>query len=91
MTAKQLLISMIFFTALVCSNAWAEETPAAAGPIPADATPISHIEGWDEEAPQEDSWTWFGMGYESRRSSMEGQGAPAAAAANPIRGGSSRK
>jgi hypothetical protein len=93
MTTMQRFSSLILILALGLNNAWAEEGGVAVDEAPGDTTPVSHIDGWEEESSPEDTWTWFGMGYESRNSGMEmTQGVAGSAASTAIRsGGGGRK
>jgi hypothetical protein len=89
MTLKQLITSLILCLALGQGYAWAEETPVSAtDDVTEDTSTVSHVEAWEDETSQDDDWTWFGMGYESRKSSMEVQGPGNPAAPSSGRGGS---
>lgn len=73
----------IFSLALIMasSNAWsAEAIEDTAGKDVNDHRPqTSNMDSWQEDE-RRNSWTWFGMGYESRRASSIPQGSPAAGA-----------
>ena len=91
MTTKQLISMLPLLITFGMNGAWAEEN-ASVTSDEGDKPPVSAIETWEEEEPvHEDSWTWFGMGFESRTSGMDGQGGVGTAPSAPNRGGSSRK
>ncbi|MEJ2466107.1 MAG: hypothetical protein P8045_10445 [Candidatus Thiodiazotropha sp.] len=64
------------------ANVWAAESETANADSGDDtASQTSNIQSWQEKERRDDNWTWFGMGYESRRSFSEAKGAPASGAA----------
>ncbi len=71
--SKPILLLLLISTAMA-TNAWAEETPGA---VNADEAPeqSSNMQSWEDE-DRKDNWTWFGMGYESRRSFSDMNGTP---------------
>ena len=71
MQQKRLILSLALALSLATVNAWGDEE-AAVEEESDTTTESSNIEGWVEE--QEDhTWTWFGMGYESRREAASNQ------------------
>ena len=48
----------------------AEDTSGASGTDDNAPGTATNMESWQEE-DRKDSWTWFGMGYESRRSNSQ--------------------
>lgn len=64
---------------LPLGNVWCAEAieDVAGNDVTAPGPKTSNMESWQEDE-RKDSWTWFGMGYESRRASSTPQGSPAA-------------
>jgi hypothetical protein len=72
--SSQLLFSLLLAMAPAV-NAYAEEANDASVK---EEAPLesSNMQSWEEDERQS-NWTWFGMGYESRRSSSKANGASA--------------
>lgn len=73
MRSAKPIICLIYVLILFASvgNAWGERQVArnvSAG----DSPQRIEQDGWEEEDPPDESWTWFGMGYESRKPSIDG-------------------
>jgi hypothetical protein len=78
------LVTSCLLLALAGHAAWGEEPAETKAPGP----PPSNIEGWHEE-DDADSWTWFGMSYELRKSVLS---APKGIASSiPIKRANSKK
>ncbi|MEJ2394751.1 MAG: hypothetical protein P8Z77_08200 [Candidatus Thiodiazotropha sp.] len=72
------------------ANVWAAESETANADSGDDtASQTSNIQSWQEKERRDDNWTWFGMGYESRRSFSESKGARASGAAGGGKGSGS--
>ena len=54
-------------------NVWGEETAAGATDAADPSPQTSNMQSWQSDERQ-DNWTWFGMGYESRRSFTDAKG-----------------
>lgn len=61
-------------------NVWGADATPAVADTDETAPRTSNMESW-QESERKDNWTWFGMGYESRRSFSETGGAAATGAA----------
>jgi hypothetical protein len=72
------------------ANVWAAESETATTDSGDDtASQTSNIQSWQEKDRRNNNWTWFGMGYESRRSFSESKGARASGAAGGGKGSGS--
>ena len=69
MQHKRLILSLTLALCLAAVNARGDEETAADEETDTTTEP-SNIEGWEEEDPENENWTWWGMGYESRRPSV---------------------
>lgn len=70
---NQLLLTLLFaMTPAV--NAYAEDAGDASSTANESVAEPSNMQSWEEE-DHRSNWTWFGMGYESRRSFSEKKGA----------------
>jgi len=67
----------LLITALPVSLWAADDAVGAASAASPTAEAPSNRQSWQED-DRENRWTWFGMGYESRRSFSEAGGAAAA-------------
>lgn len=90
MRSEQLLLTLLLFLALAAGSAWADEAPVDSSE---DTSRPSNIEGWDvDPQEEEDNWTFFGIGFESRQaiSGQNAAGATASALSGNKKGGARR-
>ncbi len=57
-------------------NVWGADATSATADTDGTASQTSNMQSWQEDE-RKDNWTWFGMGYESRRSLSDRGGAAA--------------
>ena len=61
---KSLACLFVMLTAV--GNAWGDRQ-FTRDDSSGDSPQRINVDSWGDEEPPEDSWTWFGMGYESRK------------------------
>jgi hypothetical protein len=65
-TPAQTVLTSLLAMLMVMGNAWGEREFTRDDS--SDTSPqLANIEGWGVEEESDDPWTWFGMGYESRK------------------------
>ena len=85
MRSNPYLSLLTLLSMLMAGSAFAEQASSDAKPEESPS-PASNMESWEKDDRRQD-WTWFGMGYESRRSFSDMKGAPNPGA-SPGSGGS---
>lgn len=64
-TPSQSVLTSLLAIIMAMGNAWGEKQ--VTGDNDLNTSPqYANIESWGEE-DEDETWTWFGMGYESRR------------------------